>query len=107
VLVRAVEPVLGIHHQRTCGPGLATRALGITRADDARDLTRPPLFVAPRARRPKIAVSPRVGVAYAGQWAEEPWRFFDAESRDVSRPSPRQIGLGLGVRGKRRARRGP
>ena len=52
------------------------------------------LYVAPRTKRPRIAVSARVGVAYAGEIAEAPWRFFDPTSTHVSRPSPRSIGLG-------------
>jgi DNA-3-methyladenine glycosylase len=79
---------------RTDGPGRLSRALGISRAHDGHDLTRPPLFIAARRLRPRIAVSARVGVAYAGEIAEAPWRFFDAESRHVSRPPARMIGLG-------------
>jgi DNA-3-methyladenine glycosylase len=95
VLVRGGDPVLAIPHgARTDGPGRLTRALGITRAHDGHDLTKAPLFLSARTRRPKIAVSARVGVAYAGAWAEKPWRFFDAESRHVSKPSARLIGLG-------------
>ena len=33
----------------------------------------------------RVAVSPRIGVDYAGDWAARPWRFFDAESPFVSR----------------------
>jgi DNA-3-methyladenine glycosylase len=95
VLVRAVEPVRGLDAGRTDGPGRLCRALGITRLHDGHDLRGLPLYVAPRRETPRIAVSARVGVAYAGGWAEEPWRFFDADSRHVSRPSPRSIGLGL------------
>ncbi|MDB4941575.1 MAG: DNA-3-methyladenine glycosylase [Labilithrix sp.] len=96
VLVRGVEPVRGIAEGvRTDGPGRATRALGITRAYDAADLvTGPELVVTARTKRPKIAVSARVGVGYAGAIAEAPWRFFDATSKHVSRPHPRTIGLG-------------
>jgi DNA-3-methyladenine glycosylase len=95
VLVRAVEPMSGISAgARGDGPGRLTRALGITRAHSGADLTRGPLRLLPRDRRPKIAVSARVGVAYAGEIADAPWRFFDAESAHVSRPSPRAIGRG-------------
>jgi DNA-3-methyladenine glycosylase len=96
VLVRAVEPVLGAGADaRTDGPGRLTRALGITRAHDGEDLLAgDAVHLAPRARRPRIAVSARVGVAYAGEIADAPWRFYDADSRSVSRPSPRTIGLG-------------
>jgi DNA-3-methyladenine glycosylase len=95
VLVRAVEPVSGIGSEaRTAGPGRLTRALGITRADDAADLVEgaPRIFVAARDGRPRIAVSPRVGVAYAGEWADRAWRFFDPKSEHVSRPPARSIG---------------
>ncbi|HEY8073929.1 MAG TPA: DNA-3-methyladenine glycosylase [Labilithrix sp.] len=96
VLVRAAEPVLGTGDVRTDGPGRLTRALGITRAHDAEDLvTGTRLHLAPRTKRPRIAVTARVGVAYAGAIAEAPWRFLDAGSRHVSRPPAKQIGLGL------------
>jgi DNA-3-methyladenine glycosylase len=93
VLVRAGEIVAG-RDARADGPGRFSRALGITRAQNGHDLTSAPLFVTPRARRPKIAVSARVGVAYAGEIAEAPWRFYDAESKHVSKPSARNVGLG-------------
>lgn len=96
VLIRGVEPIAGMSEHATNGPGKLTRAMGITRADDAVDLTLPTsrVFIAERERRPRIAVTARVGVAYAGEWADKPWRFYDAESAHVSRPSPRQIGRG-------------
>jgi DNA-3-methyladenine glycosylase len=95
VLVRGGEPAYGIEPgQRLDGPGRFTRALGITRSDDGKDLRSDELYVAPRARRPRIVTSARVGVAYAGAIAEAPWRFFDGASPHVSRPSKKQIGLG-------------
>jgi DNA-3-methyladenine glycosylase len=96
VLVRAVEPVDGVAEDvRTDGPGRLTRALGLTRAHDTEDLVDgTKVILEPREKRPRIATSARVGVAYAGAIAEAPWRFFDADSKHVSRPSPRQIGLG-------------
>jgi DNA-3-methyladenine glycosylase len=93
VLVRAVEPIEGVS-LATSGPGRLTRALGITRADDGADLVGGRIFVAPRTARPRIAVTARVGVAYAGDWADKPWRFFDPSSPHVSKPSPRTIGRG-------------
>lgn len=93
VLVRAGEPIVGIDQgARTDGPGRVTRALGISRAHDGLALTRPPLTIAPRAKRPRIAVSARVGVGYAGVWADRPWRFYDPASAHVSRPAARLIG---------------
>lgn len=94
VLVRAVEPVSGLAaDESTAGPGRLTRALEITRADDAADLVSGErIFIAARDRRPRIAVSARVGVAYAGEWADRPWRFYDRDSAHVSRPPRRSIG---------------
>ena len=100
VLVRGVEPVSGLPEGvRSDGPGRLARALGITRAHDTVDLVQSPeLYIGPRAKRPVVAVSPRVGVAYAGEIAEAPWRFYDAASAHVSRPPAKAIGLGLGAR---------
>lgn len=93
VLVRAVEPAYGLDPAAsTAGPGRLTRALGITRSDDGADLVRGRIFLAARRRRPRIGVTPRVGVGYAGEWADRPWRFFDRESVHVSRPPLRSIG---------------
>ena len=94
VLVRAVEPVRGVDEGlRADGPGRLTRALGITRAHDGVDLVEgSEISLAPRDARVRVAVTARVGVAYAGEWADRPWRFLDAESRGVSRPPARSIG---------------
>lgn len=95
VLVRAAEPVSGIEPgARLDGPGRFARVMGTTRALDAHDLTTPPLYLCGRTKRPRIAISERVGVAYAGTWAERPWRFYDPASVHVSRPPKKSIGLG-------------
>ena len=95
VLIRGAEPIFGCDSSaRGDGPGRLTRMLGISRKDDAIDLTGDTLFLAARANRPKITVSARVGVGYAQEWADEPWRFYDASSKHASRPSPRLIGRG-------------
>ena len=78
---------------RAEGPGRLTRALGITRAHDGADLIAgDEISLAPREARVRVAVTARVGVAYAGAWADRPWRFLDASSRGVSRPPARSIG---------------
>jgi DNA-3-methyladenine glycosylase len=95
VLVRAGEPAFGIDPGvGTEGPGRLTRALGITRADDGADLTGSALYIVARGHRPKVVTTARVGVAYAGEIAEAPWRFLDASSQHVSRPGRKAIGLG-------------
>lgn len=96
VLVRAVELLGEAVHQRARGdgPGRLTRALGIARAHNGTSLLSGPVTVHDGAAPDEIAVSARVGVAYAGAWADEPLRYFDAASPHVSRPSPRQLGSG-------------
>jgi DNA-3-methyladenine glycosylase len=93
VLVRAGEPTVGFdEHARLDGPGRFARAMGLSRAHDGQDLTGAHLYLCGRAGRPRIAVSPRVGVAYAGEWADRPWRFYDPTSPHVSRPPRKSIG---------------
>ena len=95
VLVRAAEPLDGFEPgARLDGPGRFARAMGITRALDGTDVTRAPVYLLPRLARPRIAVTARVGVAYAGEWADRPWRFCDARSAHVSRPPRKAIGRG-------------
>jgi DNA-3-methyladenine glycosylase len=100
VLIRGAEPLLNIEH-RTDGPGRLCRALGIDRTFTGHDVTTPPLYI--EAGRPlalaAVAVGPRVGVAYAGDWALRPWRFWVRDNPWVSRPSRRSIGLGEAVSG--------
>jgi len=91
VLVRAAEPVSGVG-ARLQGPGRFAREMGITRALDGCDVTRPPLSVRPRIGRVRVGVTARVGVAYAGVWADRRWRFLDADSPDVSRPPRSAVG---------------
>jgi DNA-3-methyladenine glycosylase len=88
VLLRAVEPVAGIT-ERTAGPGLLCRAMGIDRRLNGCDLCAEVLWIeAPAApKRARIQRSPRIGVEYAGSWAQRPWRFFDALSAHVSGPA--------------------
>ncbi|HXX69965.1 MAG TPA: DNA-3-methyladenine glycosylase [Polyangiaceae bacterium] len=93
VLVRAGEPAHGIESRvRLDGPGRFARAMGITRALDGHDLTRAPLYLCDRRVRPRVSVSARVGVGYAGSWADRPWRFFDPLSPHVSKPPKGSIG---------------
>jgi len=73
------------------GPANLAAALGITRADDGRDLLDPvaPLRLAAGYDVPddQVAAGPRVGVAYAGdEWAGRRWRFWVAGNPAVSRP---------------------
>jgi len=101
VLLRAGEPVEGCLHS-TRGPGNLCRALGITRADDGRDLDGDVLFVedAPRPAE-RVVSGRRVNVDYAGPWAERPWRWALAGNPWVSAPAPGR-GLSPGRPARRR-----
>jgi DNA-3-methyladenine glycosylase len=95
VLVRGGEPTEGFdEHARLDGPGRFARAMGLSRALDGADLTHGALYLCGRTRRPRIAITPRVGVAYAGHWADRPWRFYDPSSPHVSKPPKKSIGRG-------------
>jgi DNA-3-methyladenine glycosylase len=37
-----------------------------------------------RVKRPRITRATRIGVDYAGEWAQRPWRFYDRDSPYVS-----------------------
>ncbi len=71
----------------TKGPGLLCRALAIDRRQNGFDLTGGDLFLAEPDRRGPIEVvaRPRVGVGYAGEWAEKPLRFLIRGNAFVSR----------------------
>jgi DNA-3-methyladenine glycosylase len=114
LLVRAVEPVLGIEAMRAArsstrasgggrsttrpvpdariaaGPGLVAAAFGITRADTGIDLCDPDSALRLEARpadepAPDIRETPRIGIAYAGEpWTSVPWRFVVAGSPSLS-----------------------
>jgi len=86
VLLRALEPLAGLSGS-TCGPGLLSRALHIDRRLNGADLLGDELWLEyPRAptRALRIARATRIGVDYAGAWAQRPWRFFDRDSPYVS-----------------------
>lgn len=87
VLLRALEPVAGIVGN-TRGPGLLCKALGIDRSYNGTDLLGDELFVEdadPGQPAPEIVAGPRIGVDYAGEWAQRPLRFYLRDSAWVSR----------------------
>ena len=111
VLLRAVEPLVGVDRMRALrgvhdpralcsGPGRLTRAFAIDRSHDGIDLVAGDhLFLAPGRPVPpeRLGVGPRVGISSA---VERPWRFFEAGSAFVSRGprAARPAGAGRGVR---------
>jgi DNA-3-methyladenine glycosylase len=99
VLIRALEPVVGLDAMRArrgldrpedlcSGPGRLTQALGIGLDLNATDLSTGPIRIEPRGRAWRervLATAPRVGITKA---VELPWRFTADGSRFVSRPRP-------------------
>lgn len=102
VLIRAVEPMIGkeIMEKRrnmpsskaaiSSGPGSVAKALGIDRAFNKKDLTGEEIWIEDHGTRytpEEIASTPRVGVAYAGEDAFLPWRFFIKGNKYISKPN--------------------
>ena len=91
ILIRAIEPIDGrehIHERRkqssiiqcTNGPGKLSAALGITTSLNHqpfyKDTSLVQLFdIGHSYADSAIIESPRVGIAYAKEWANKPWRF--------------------------------
>lgn len=99
VLIRAVEPKEGTSvmtrrrntkniHRLASGPGKLCDALGITRKLNGKTAYGNALWIQDRGEktpRGAIVQSPRIGVQYAGECKDYPWRFFIKNSRFVSR----------------------
>lgn len=99
VLVRALEPVEGIEAMRerrpgkndrqlTSGPGKLCQALGLDRSFDKEDLLGERVWIEAAEKKitPRhIASGPRVGIDYAGEYVEKPWRFWIKDNSYVSR----------------------
>jgi len=98
ILVRALEPVEGIEimrarrhshpdHNLTNGPGKLCIAMGIDRQLDGADLLGRHVWleefetVTPR----RISRGPRIGIDYAQEWIDKPWRFWVKDNTYVSR----------------------
>jgi DNA-3-methyladenine glycosylase len=84
VLIRAAEP-LDTWEADLSGPGKLTRALQITRADNALPVTNDRLHLLDNpADRPRLAATPRIGIDYAREWKHELLRFVDPTSSALS-----------------------
>ena len=98
VLVRALQPVEGIENMRdrrqthsdrnlTSGPGKLCIAMGIDRKLDREDLLGERVWIeeGEKIPRTRIATGPRVGIDYAEEWIEKPWRFWLKDNPFVSK----------------------
>lgn len=89
VLVRGLEPLEGFSPGvRLDGPGRLSRALGLDLRHNRLTLDGPGLHLAEGAPIPEAQVErgPRIGVDYAGPWAQEPFRLWERGNPHVSRP---------------------
>lgn len=103
VLIRAVQPLAGtekmlerrnmkiLKPHLTAGPGVLSKALGISRAHNGVNLLESDgelrLEVnGPPVEASEIVATPRIGINYAGApWVEKPWRFYRRNTPFVSK----------------------
>lgn len=101
VLIRAIEPVENValmlarrgmetvKPQLTAGPGVLSKALGITIEHTGLSLTSSdsPIWIEDAGvsfSDEAIVASPRVGIGYAEEWVDKHWRFRVRDSRWTS-----------------------
>ncbi|MCA9297358.1 MAG: DNA-3-methyladenine glycosylase, partial [Phycisphaerales bacterium] len=102
VLLRAIEPTEGVHlmrerrpaarndRQLCAGPARLTQALDINLTHDGLSLVDGDRLFVERIRAralptTRIVACPRIGVDYAGDWADRPLRFLIRGHAGVSR----------------------
>lgn len=99
ILVRGLEPVEGVEvmHERrpvkrdrdlTSGPGKLCQALGLDRSFNGEDLLGERVWLEGADRKTAarmIASGPRIGIDYAAEYVEKPWRFWLKDNPYVSR----------------------
>jgi DNA-3-methyladenine glycosylase len=100
ILIRALEPIQGVEEmlsrrnmhvlekRLTSGPGVLTKAMGITTEHYGLSLLGNVIWFEESGREVpenRIKASKRIGVDYAGEDALKPWRFYIKENGWVSR----------------------
>jgi DNA-3-methyladenine glycosylase len=100
ILIRALEPIEGVQYMSlrrglaqdvfklTSGPGALTQAMGITIQLNGMTLKKGNsiwIEFGDTSENITLVAARRIGVDYAGNDALLPWRFYDANSRYVSR----------------------
>ena len=105
VLIRGIEPVDGLDcmlerrgflekkPNLTAGPGAISQALGLDKSMTGTSLLSPKTGVwieefSPILPEKAVIASPRIGVGYAKECAEWPWRFSEKGNVFVSKPRP-------------------
>ena len=97
VLIRAVEPMENADVMRrlrdnpqketniASGPGKLCMAMSIDKALNGANLLGSVIWLEDRNLAPEhICISPRVGIDYAGEYKDKPWRFFLENNPHVS-----------------------
>lgn len=97
ILIRSLEPVYGIDimkERRKCdklanlttGPGKLCQALGISRDHNYVDLCESNvLWLVTRDYTPQSVALPRVGIDYAEEYKDVPWRFIIKDNKFISK----------------------
>ncbi len=98
VLIRATEPLEGIDTMRllrknpkletaiSSGPGKVCMAFSIDKELNGESLAGRTIWIEDRnLNQGRIKTSPRIGVDYAGEYRDKPWRFFVDGNPHVSR----------------------
>ena len=77
VLLRGIKPIFGIKNTAD-GPGKLTKTLGISKKHNELDITtnNDIYLLDIGVKTKKIKKAKRIGVDYAGEWAEKKWRFI-------------------------------
>lgn len=101
VLIRGLEPLTGVELMMerrgmsvlkpniTAGPGALSKAMGIDRLLNAKDLTGEEIWIEdalPGWSLGEAVAGPRIGVDYAGDHALLPWRYYVKGNKYVSKP---------------------
>lgn len=97
VLIRALEPVAGIDVMKrrrktdnlsnlTTGPGKLCQALAITRkCHDGIDLAGDTVWISPGLKQYDFSACPRIGIVYAEEYKDKPWRFYIRDNHFISK----------------------
>lgn len=98
ILIRAIEPEHGIERMLerrqkskldktlTSGPGNVSQALGLNKNHNQSSVCSDKIwFEETESTKPEIVETTRIGIDYAEEDAELPWRFYDKTSRFISR----------------------
>jgi DNA-3-methyladenine glycosylase len=106
VLIRAIQPLENVKVMRRLrgdpaadtaigsGPGKLCRAMSVDKQLNGEDFEGTIIWIEDRHFKPgTIAASPRVGVDYAGEYRDKPWRFYIEGNLHVSRVRLKNLGV--------------